>query len=286
MVKIYNSLSTKLIVSFLALIVIASGASFFLLYDESKKAVLNATDDMLTEDAVIIASQINTSALMSLTPGMESSHTYTMIKAQMEDMRKSTEYLANVYTVYISNGKAYFLVVDATTSTATVAIGSEYSEINQKVFSAYTAGKAMVTDSFYTTQYGTYRSAFTPIKDANGTIVAMLGISMTAEGRIADLNNMQTNFGLIIIAIIAIAAIAVLVLAFNITRDIKKLDVAAEKISTGDMSAEVNVKRKDEVGQLAESFNRMLVSLKFETMMREEEEKAKRDLDGEKGRGD
>jgi HAMP domain-containing protein len=286
MVKIYNSLSTKLIVSFLALIVIASGASFFLLYDESKKAVLNATDDMLTEDAVIIASQINTSALMSLTPGMESSATYNMIKAQMEEMRKSTEYLANIYTVYIVNGKAYFLVVDATTSTATVAIGSEYTEINHKVFSAYSAGKAMVTDSFYTTQYGTYRSAFTPIKDANGTTVAMLGISMTAEGRIAELNDMQTTFGLIIIAIIAIAAIAVLVLAFNITRDIKKLDLAAEKISTGDMSAEVNVKRKDEVGQLAESFNRMLVSLKFETMMREEEEKAKRDQDNEKGRGD
>ena len=43
----------------------------------------------------------------------------------------------------------------------------------------------------------------------------------------------------------------------------KKLNKTAEDISQGNMNVTVNVNRKDEIGDLAESFSRMVASLKF-----------------------
>jgi adenylate cyclase len=62
-----------------------------------------------------------------------------------------------------------------------------------------------------------------------------------------------------------------LLFSLTLIRDIKKMNAAAEKISTGDMTASIDIKRKDEVGELADSFSRMIASLKIEMMMRDEE---------------
>ena len=48
----------------------------------------------------------------------------------------------------------------------------------------------------------------------------------------------------------------------------------ADKISKGDMDVTVDIKRKDEIGDLAGSFGRMVASLKY--MMMEQEETKKK----------
>ena len=49
----------------------------------------------------------------------------------------------------------------------------------------------------------------------------------------------------------------------TIIRDINKLNRTATKISLGQMDVTVDVKRHDEIGELAESFSRMQASLKI-----------------------
>jgi len=70
---------------------------------------------------------------------------------------------------------------------------------------------------------------------------------------------------IIIIALIAILVAVVLCywVASRITKPIKDLQVAADKISKGEMDVAINVKSKDEVGDLAESFNRMVQAVKY-----------------------
>jgi adenylate cyclase len=54
-------------------------------------------------------------------------------------------------------------------------------------------------------------------------------------------------------------------------RDIRKLNDTAEKISMGDTGVMVDVKRNDEIGELADSFSRMVASLKI--MMADDDNK-------------
>jgi len=64
-------------------------------------------------------------------------------------------------------------------------------------------------------------------------------------------------------ASIVIAAVASIFLAGSITNPIKKLRDLADKVSMGDLDVNNTVTAKDEIGDLSESFDRMVVAVKF-----------------------
>ena len=274
MAKWYRSLNTKLVVSFIILITIISSISFVFVFQGSQKAVTDATKDMLREDASTMASQINATKLMSLSPGDENSSTYAEMVQQMRSMRANSDFIINVYTMKIVDGKAYFIVDDAEDGAA--SIGQVYQDPDMKNIDI-AMNRSAASDSFYSDEFGSYMSGYAPVKDANNSTVAVLGVDMTAVGRMQQIDDLRTNNLLIMIGLTIIASALVLFISISIIRDLKKLNKAAETISMGEMNTEVSVHRKDEVGELAESFGRMIASLKFEMMLREEEENTKKE---------
>ncbi len=84
-------------------------------------------------------------------------------------------------------------------------------------------------------------------------------------------NTSSTLITLVIIIIVVIIVVPGLAyyLSRGITKPIVQLNDAAEKISTGDMDVNVDVKSDDEIGDLAQSFGRMVASMKF--MMEDDE---------------
>jgi len=72
------------------------------------------------------------------------------------------------------------------------------------------------------------------------------------------------NFTYILLAITAVlVCLIALYLGRAIGNPIKKLTDVAERISVGDMEAEINIKSKDEIGNLAEAISRMQDSLRI-----------------------
>ncbi len=67
----------------------------------------------------------------------------------------------------------------------------------------------------------------------------------------------------IIFAIIAVEL--TIAIAHNLSKPIKKLADVCNKISKGDLDKQLNFKRKDEIGILAESFNNMIKKIKAST---------------------
>jgi HAMP domain-containing protein len=273
MAKWYRSLNTKLVVSFIILISIISSISFVFVFQGSQKAVTDATKDMLREEASIMASQINTTTLSSFSPGDENTSGYVEMVQQMRSMRATSDFVTNVYITVIVDGKVYFLIDDAEDGAA--SIGQMYQDPDMKNL-IIAMNTSSASDSFYTDEFGSFMSGYAPVKDSNNYTVAVLGVDMTAAGRMQQIDDLRTNNLLIMIVLTAIASILVLFISVTIIRDLKKLNQAAETISMGDMNTEVTVQRKDEVGELAESFGRMIASLKFEMMVREEDENSKK----------
>ncbi len=137
--------------------------------------------------------------------------------------------------------------------------------------------------TFYSDEFGPYMSGYAPIKDSNGTTVVVLGVDVTAVATLQQIDNVRNSTAIIIMISVIIGTIIILLFSLTFIRDIKKLNVATRKISTGSMSASMDIKRKDEVGELSDSFGRMIASLKIETMMRNEDEMAKMEAKAAKG---
>lgn len=276
MTKIYNSLVTKLTVSFILLILIVASMTFFYTYNETKKALKERQQDELQSVAGVAATQINGTVIAALMPGDENTAAYTAIRDQLNEMRDINPDIKYIY-IMRKNGEQVEFAVDADYGTDADAamIGDVYEGTTDELMAGFTGLSA--DKEFTTDQWGTVLSGYAPIKDAGGNVTGLVGVDMASDRVIEQQNFIGNTIYAIVGISIVIAAIIVGYFVATIMRDINKLNQQAEKISKGDMDVIVDVKRKDEVGDLAESFSRMVASIKFERMMREEDAAVKND---------
>lgn len=75
-------------------------------------------------------------------------------------------------------------------------------------------------------------------------------------------NTRNVNLGILVGAIFLIGLI-IIIYGYRLSRNIQYLTEAADRISVGDLEAEINVRSKDEIGNLAEAISRMQDSLRF-----------------------
>ncbi len=268
MTKIIHSLQTKLIASFIILIVFVASATFLYTYNETKNAMLASTRDDMINTIGMVAQQFTpeeTQAIYQLQAGQENTEVYLTLKEKMQTIRALSPNIINIYTMRIDNGQVTFLIDDLTDDPA--LIDEQYAQPEDRLFNAVEGPTA--SDNLYTDEYGTFLSGYAPLKDASDNVIVIIGADMDASIVIQRENFVGNTIYLIIGASIAVAALIVGFFSLTIIRDIKKLNVTAEEISKGNMNVTVKVKRKDEIGDLAESFSRMVASLKF--MMSEQE---------------
>ncbi|MBM3132024.1 MAG: HAMP domain-containing protein [Chloroflexi bacterium] len=123
--------------------------------------------------------------------------------------------------------------------------------------------------------------AFASIDSVNPD--AIVG-NINADEILSSLDGLQddlkdnTNSALVtLIVVLAVVFVVALGVAFytsrGITRPIAQLSDAAEKASMGDMTARVEVKSSDEIGDLAESFGRLMAAYRF---MAEDQDEGKK----------
>jgi HAMP domain-containing protein len=261
MAKILHSLLTKLIVSFVVLILFVSAATFLYTYNETKIAMLDSTRDQMSNTIGMVAQQFTPAeaqAIYNLQTGQDNSAEYAAIIAKMQFIRGQSPNIINIYAMRIDGSQVSFVADDAESDAA--AIGDVYAEPEARLFEAVNG--ISVSDNIYTDEFGTYLSAYAPIRTTNGEIL-IIGADMDASTVMERENFIGSTIYYIIGASIAVAAVIVGLFAVTLIRDIKKLNKTAEDISQGNMNTTVTVNRKDEIGDLAESFSRMVASLKF-----------------------
>jgi methyl-accepting chemotaxis protein len=261
MAKIIHSIQTKFIVSFIVLILFVSCATFLYTYGETKNALVASTRDDMANSIGLIAQQFTPQeiqAMYQLQIGQENTTAYTALREKMQSMRALSPNIVNIYTMRIDNSKVTFIIDDLEEGTAT--IGEQYLEPPATLFTAINGVKT--TDNIYTDEWGSFLTAYAPLKDSQGNII-IIAADMDAATVIQRENFIGETIYLIIGASIAVAALIVAYFSMTMIRDLKKLNKTAEQISEGNTNVSVDIKRKDEIGDLAESFSRMVASLKF-----------------------
>jgi two-component system NtrC family sensor kinase len=137
------------------------------------------------------------------------------------------------------------------------AIGTGVSE---EVYEAVIRkGQSWLARSFVVKDW--YITAYEPIRDFSGKIVGMLYVGMLEAPYIDLRNKVVYSF----FAIGVVGVLIVLLLSFFITtgiiRPLREMVWATRQIAEGDLSVEIPISSKDEIGQLAESYNHMRARL-------------------------
>ena len=104
-------------------------------------------------------------------------------------------------------------------------------------------------------------------------IVPTRTIQMPAEQAVREINenltaSLVTTGGILIVLLLIVFASAFF-MSFRLTRPITELADASNRVAGGDLDAKVKVKRKDELGQLGNAFNKMVPALRDRMKIRE-----------------
>jgi len=271
LVSARHSLQTKLTASFVILILLISGLTFFYTYGATKSALKDTIQDELAQVAGVMATQVNGDSVILLKPGEENTTGFIAIRDQLVGMRANSKEITNAYIMKNSGNGIVFVVDDIYgTDPDAALIGESYT--TGETSTIFEAMKSPVASKdFYTDKWGTFMSGYAPIRNSAGETVAVLGVDMTADKVIAKQDFIGYTIYLIMGLSALIAGLIIFYFSRTMIRDIRKLNDTAEKISMGDMSAMVEVQRNDEIGELASSFSRMVASLKI--MMSDDDDK-------------
>ena len=108
---------------------------------------------------------------------------------------------------------------------------------------------------------------------------AKFGIARPLGEAVADLwrtTALNAGFGL---GLIALALVGIVPLSSRLTRNLENLNRGVDRISQGDYGARVAVRSNDEVGRLADAFNRMAADVEKHQRSMVEQERLRRELE-------
>ena len=257
-----KSLKTKLTIIILIMIV-TSSLSIMLIglnksFSMTKSIIQTQTSEQLGSASNMLVTYLQTQygSLDLNSSGKLCDKNGKPIEGNYEAIDKFCKDMNVVATVFDKEGTDYIRVVTTVkddkgaraVGTPLDTKGAAYAEINKG--NSFT-GKTEILGVQYMTQY-------VPMFNSDKKVIGIyfVGVPMSTINGIYDKETSATvNTLVIIIAIVLLAAAALTIMLSNrIVRPIKKVTDAAQEIANGNFDVSLDIKSKDEVGQLAEAF--------------------------------
>ena len=257
MAKTFNSIHVKLTMSFGILVLIMSALSFFYTYTETKKAIKSITKNELQALASVIAASVDGETLKTIRPGDENTPKYRAISEMLYGMQEANQDIKYIYIYAHHDEKRVAFLVDAEYGHGKDV--AKAGEIYEETTPAMLAGlnQADSENDFSSDRWGTFLSAYSPIRDKSGRSVGAVGVDMLSE-KVMEKQNFIGDTIYIILAIgLVVAAILIAMFSIPMIRDIKTLDRAAIDMAKGNREISVKISRSDEIGELAESIKKL-----------------------------
>jgi len=199
------------------------------------------------------AIQIRGNYLVELGPGDEEDRGYLNAKRKLEAVRKAT----GVARLYVFD-RDFSLKVGTETD---VPIGTELylAQLDRSELSrVFDQGRAQSSIPFTGVDGERYQAGYAPVaaSEREPEIVLALGVdaSPTYFDRLADLRNSLFLYGALLGLVVMVISVLTATL---ITRPVRRLATAAERIGKGDLAAPVVRSSRDELGFLAETMEEM-----------------------------
>ena len=118
-----------------------------------------------------------------------------------------------------------------------------------------------VDRKFQTDPWGVTLSGYAPIRDARGNAVAVLGVDILAD----DVYRMQQEIGqrmlVVFLSGILFCCVLGILISGSVSDPVRRLVEGTRQLAGDNLDYRVTVRSRDEIGELADSFNKMAASL-------------------------
>ena len=154
--------------------------------------------------------------------------------------------------------KGYFLVDASLTDIS--PLGEEY-ELENEMLEAF-KGKTAYLKEPVEDAYGIFISAYAPIKNSSGEVIAIVGVDQDVQNFIYIRNRILISF-IVVSGILFLASIGVgLLFSKRISDNVAKINGFLTQMSTGNLIDSLHIKSRDEMQQISESINRVQNAMK------------------------
>jgi signal transduction histidine kinase len=122
------------------------------------------------------------------------------------------------------------------------------------------AGDLAASVTFQGNDGAFYKTGYAPVRGTDKSVALALGASASASyfDRLDDLRRRLFAWGA---GLAAVSVLAAVIATLFITRNVRRLASAAERIGAGDLRVPITVPSRDELGTLAQTMERMRVQL-------------------------
>jgi len=262
----------KVTLTLLAVAGFAGGLLFAMSYFSARKVAFELIQEKVYAIAVSIAPEIDGDVHERIrTAEDDGNEDYLAIRKTLRAARDANNHensdlpVKYVYTYRPTDksGRKWEYVVDAEEdgSEDKSAIGDEvelgdYEEIFPSL------GEAQVDTEFITDNYGTWLSAWAPIKNSAGEPVALVGVDIEAKKVSAKLRSLFVMGAVALLVALGFAAAASFILSGMVSAPLAALHHQVRLIADGDFRTRIPIESKDEFGELGEAIHGMADGLK------------------------
>ncbi len=276
--KLRVPLSIKLMVPLVLLIILTVGLSGFRVYERIDQRWQAEMDTRLERVATLIAGTVEVPVLQSIqTPDDINNPAYKLIQGQLEQALTAGN-LAWV-GIYYREGDYFYYWVDYD------ATGVGYP------FFYPTAGHLAAYEDrqphrvVYTDEFGSYYGFVAPIlaqpgQDGEPVVIGLVEASVAVEARqLLQRDALNSVWPILVGGSLVSAVFLVLITVSVITRPLRRLQQGALTLAGGRFGHTIDLKSRDELGDLAGSFNQMSTQLEHLYRERAAGERVQRELE-------
>jgi len=204
----------------------------------------------LTAVAASAATQLSGKYLVKLEPGNENDPDRVRARGKLARVAEATGVRLYVFD------RAFTSRVDTVED---LAIGAPYytAQLDRhEIARVFDDGVVVASVTFEGDDRRMYKAGYAPLRNADGEVVLVVGAQAPASyfDNLDDLRRRIFWWGAGVAAFVLIAS---LVIAVLITRPVRRLASAAERIGRGELDVPVDLGSRDEIGRLAETMDHM-----------------------------
>ncbi|SET15271.1 methyl-accepting chemotaxis protein [[Clostridium] polysaccharolyticum] len=253
--KIRISIRKKLMIPVLLMFLLFSVSLSVMIYHISRDKFIKQGQNEAISVASLIGHMIAPEEVEAIMQSEKEEACYEKIFKFAEQMIEKTG-ATYIYMVGDYNGTyKYFFANNEETSFYQDLEPEYYREVELAL-----QGKAYATSTIDVSQYGKLITAWIPVVNKEGTVVAALGIDYDVEYICKEISSMLQKIAVLTAVMLFISFIIIYLIIRQMCRQLKRVDNKLEELvsSNGDLTKKIEIAGNDEISDISQKINHLL----------------------------
>ncbi len=255
----------KILLPSLIIVAITCLAMAFSSYTQMTSGMVAMGVEQAEMAAAIAALEVEGDLVKGIQPGEEGTTEYKTVQGTLQEVQETCG-IMYLYTLYTDGEKVYY-GVDADDSESFCPIGEEFP-VSYEELKVVFEGGTYVQDFIDETEDGDLISAYAPIINDAGEVVAIIGSDYDASGVSARISANNTSMFTVMAVCMVVSGALISIIVRTIT---KGLTVVNQKVydlvhNEGDLTQKLDIHSGDEMELIADNINALLEYIR--TIMR------------------